>query len=136
MKKLILSFGKNIKSYIDYIMTLGFKDLFRHFISLVVVVLISLLIYVPVGLIKDIIFDTIGMLMLNAPVLLYNIIGIVFDVISLISALILFMYMFNRRYNEVYTEEISKSKDVKVNNQVTEEVVNKEVENIELPKEK
>ena len=47
------SFGKNIKTYLGYIATLGFKDLGRHFLSLLLLIFISLLAYIPVGLLGD-----------------------------------------------------------------------------------
>jgi hypothetical protein len=45
MKKEISLFMKNIKIYIDYLMTLGFQKLGVHFISLVLLVFIGLCIY-------------------------------------------------------------------------------------------
>lgn len=141
MKNMIKSFGKNVKSYIDYIMTLGFKDLFRHFISLLVVILFALIIYIPIGLLSDLIINTIGSLVVNAPTIVYVIVGLVFDLIGLIAFIICFMYMFNRRYETVYKVEINK-KGIS-NNQINyTEIKVKEEKNIveessiELPKEK
>lgn len=137
---MIKSFLKNIKSYIDYIMTLGFKDLFRHFISLVVVILISLIVYIPIGLVRDFIIEAFGSLVTNPPIIVITIIGIVFDAICIVSAVLCFIYMFNRRYSEVYKEEIAKSSnknDLKYNDINIKDEVKLESENsIELPKEK
>lgn len=137
---MIKKFLSNIKSYIDYIMTLGFKDLFRHFISLLVVILISLLVYLPIGLVRDFIIESFGSLVTNPPIVVITIIGIVFDAICIVCAVLCFMYMFNRRYDEVYNEEITKNKgnnEVKYNDINTKEEIKEENENsIELPKEK
>lgn len=137
---MIKKFLSNIKSYIDYIMTLGFKDLFRHFISLLVVILISLLVYLPIGLVRDFIIESFGSLVTNPPIVVITIIGIVFDAICIVCAVLCFMYMFNRRYAEVYNEEITKNKgnnEVKYNDINAKEEIKEENENsIELPKEK
>lgn len=137
---MIKKFLSNIKSYIDYIMTLGFKDLFRHFISLVVVILIALIVYIPIGLVRDFVIESFGSLVTNPPIVVITIIGIVFDAISIVCAVLCFMYMFNRRYSEVYKEEITKNKDtneVKYSDINTKEEIKIENKNsIELPKEK
>ena len=137
---MIKKFLSNIKSYIDYIMTLGFKDLFRHFISLVVVILIALIVYIPIGLVRDFVIESFGSLVTNPPIVVITIIGIIFDAISIVCAVLCFMYMFNRRYSEVYKEEITKSKgnnEVKYSDINVKEEIKIENENsIELPKEK
>lgn len=137
---MIKKFLSNIKSYIDYIMTLGFKDLFRHFISLVVVILIALIVYIPIGLVRDFIIESFGSLVTNPPIVVITIIGVIFDAISIVCAVLCFMYMFNRRYSEVYKEEITKNKgnnEVKYSDINVKEEIKIENENsIELPKEK
>ena len=137
---MIKKFLSNVKSYIDYIMTLGFKDLFRHFISLVVVILIALIVYIPIGLVRDFVIESFGSLVTNPPIVIITIIGIIFDAISIVCAVLCFMYMFNRRYSEVYKEEITKNKDtneVKYSDINVKEEIKIENENsIELPKEK
>lgn len=137
---MIKKFLSNVKSYIDYIMTLGFKDLFRHFISLVVVILIALIVYIPIGLVRDFVIESFGSLVTNPPIVVITIIGIIFDAISIVCAVLCFMYMFNRRYSEVYKEEITKNKgnnEVKYSDINVKEEIKIENENsIELPKEK
>lgn len=137
---MIKKFLSNVKSYIDYIMTLGFKDLFRHFISLVVVILIALIVYIPIGLVRDFVIESFGSLVTNPPIVVITIIGIIFDAISIVCAVLCFMYMFNRRYSEVYKDEITKNKDnneVKYSDINVKEEIKIENENsIELPKEK
>ena len=137
---MIKKFLSNVKSYIDYIMTLGFKDLFRHFISLVVVILIALIVYIPIGLVRDFVIESFGSLVTNPPIVVITIIGIIFDAISIVCAVLCFMYMFNRRYSEVYKDEITKNKsnnEVKYSDINAKEEIKIENENsIELPKEK
>jgi hypothetical protein len=88
------SFINNIKNYLGYIATLGFKDLGRHFLSLLLLIFISLLAYIPVGLVGDFIITMITSVG-NVPSIIYSIIDIVIELISLIAAVYLFIFIFN-----------------------------------------
>lgn len=106
MKKELNLFFKNIKTYIDYLMTLGFQKLGVHFISLVFMVFIGLLLYIPIGLLADLVIQGIGIVP-NVPVIVITIIDYVFAIISFIAFLATFIYMFNRRFEEKYIKEIN-----------------------------
>ena len=134
IKNIIKEFLGNVKPYFDYIMTLGFKKLGVHFISLLLIVFIALLIYLPFGLVNDFIVTLLGSLIDNVPDILYGIVDVIIELCSLLSFLVFFMYLFNQRYKDVYKDEIAN------NGKVTEltrydnaKVPAKEEEKIELP---
>ena len=132
------SFINNIKNYLGYIATLGFKDLGRHFLSLLLLIFISLLAYIPVGLVGDFIITMITSVG-NVPSIIYSIIDIVIELISLIAAVYLFIFMFNKRYAEVYVDEMNgkgkeKEEEVKVYDNRVEQKI--ELPELDLPKKK
>lgn len=132
------SFGKNIKTYLGYIATLGFKDLGRHFLSLLLLIFISLLAYIPVGLLGDFVITIITGIR-NVPVVIYTIVDIVIELFSLLAAVYLFIFMFNKRYAEVYVDEMNgkgkeKEEEVKVYDNRVEKKI--ELPELDLPKKK
>lgn len=131
-------FGKNIKEYLGYIATLGFRDLGRHFLSLLLLIFISLLAYIPVGLVGDFIITMITSVG-NVPSIIYSIVDIVIELISLIAAVYLFIFIFNRRYTEVYVDEMNgkgkeKKEEVKIYDNRVEPKI--ELPELDLPKKK
>ena len=138
MMKGLKIFGKNIKEYLGYIATLGFRDLGRHFLSLLLLIFISLLAYVPVGLVGDFIITIITGIG-NVPIIVYTIVDIVIELASLIAAVYLFIFMFNKRYTEVYIDEMNgkgkeKKEEVKVYDNKIEQKI--ELPELDLPKKK
>lgn len=132
------SFGKNIKTYLGYIATLGFKDLGRHFLSLLLLIFISLLAYIPVGLLGDFVITIITGIR-NVPVVIYTIVDIVIELLSLLAAVYLFIFMFNKRYTEVYVDEMNgKGKEMKEEVKVYDNRVEQKIElpELDLPKKK
>ena len=132
------SFINNIKQYLGYIATLGFRDLGRHFLSLLLLVIVSLLAYVPVGLVGDFIITIITGVG-NVPVVIYTIVDILIELISLIATVCLFIFMFNKRYTEVYVDEMNgkgkeKKEEVKVYDNKVEQKI--ELPELDLPKKK
>lgn len=132
------SFINNIKQYLGYIATLGFRDLGRHFLSLLLLVIVSLLAYVPVGLVGDFIITIITGVG-NVPVVIYTIVDILIELISLIATVCLFIFMFNKRYTEVYVYEMNvkgkeKKEEVKVYDNKVEQKI--ELPELDLPKKK
>lgn len=131
-------FVNNIKKYLGYIATLGFKDLGRHFLSLLLLIFISLLAYIPVGLVGDFIITMITSVG-NVPSIIYSIVDIVIELISLIAAVYLFIFIFNRRYTEVYVDEMNgkgkeKKEEVKIYDNRVEQKI--ELPELDLPKKK
>lgn len=131
------NFGKNIKNYIGYIATLGFKELGIHFVSLLFLIFIALLMYIPVGLVGDfaiVIINGIG----NIPNIIYTVVDFVIELISLIATISVFIYVFNKRYTELYIKEINNSNnkvlsETNISNNVDRQ--NEELE-LDLPKKK
>ena len=134
MKKIVKEFLGNLKPYFDYIMTLGFKKLGVHFICLVLISLFALLVYLPIGLVNDFIVTFLGSLFGNVPNIIYGILEIITELVSLVCSFLFFMYMFNQRYKDVYKDEILNSgkdeKEEKVNQM---NLNNRNDEKIELP---
>ena len=131
-------FVNNIKKYLGYIATLGFKDLGRHFLSLLLLIFISLLAYIPVGLVGDFIITMITSVG-NVPSIIYSIVDIVIELISLIAAVYLFIFIFNRRYTEEYVDEMNgkgkeKKEEVKIYDNRVEQKI--ELPELDLPKKK
>lgn len=131
MKKIINEFLGNLKPYFDYIVTLGFKKLGIHFIFLVILWFIALLVYIPIGLVNDFIVSFLGNVIGNVPNLIFGILEVLTELISLCSCLLFFMYMFNQRYKDVYVAEIA-NKDKEVKNEPVD-LYKKPEEKIELP---
>ena len=132
------NFINNIKNYLGYIATLGFKDLGRHFLSLLLLIFISLLAYIPVGLVGDFIITMITSVG-NVPVIVYTIVDIVIELASLLSAVYLFIFIFNRRYTELYVDEMNgkgkeKKEEVKIYDNRVEQKI--ELPELDLPKKK
>ena len=125
--KKFLKVGKN---YIDYIMKLGFKELFVNFIELIILAILSLLIIFPVEAIKVLLPKIIRFSGAIADI--YN---IIFLIGELIVGVCFFIYMFNKRYEDI--EKIRGSRrDNFVNNNEQDEFKRDHVEkeDIELPK--
>ena len=120
IRKMMKDFGGNVKKYIDYIMKLGFGDLFIQFLILVIILVLACFVYVPVGLVQDLIWSIVN-IMGNIPVIVFSIYNIVFSLLSFVLAALAFMYLFNKRYSDV-EKEIKEQKD------------KKEGKSIELPK--
>lgn len=128
-------FLKNLKQYVDYIMKVNFKDLLINIVILGCIVLLSIFVYLPVGLIEDLIrsFIVVWMPLEGTGAVLFT---WTFSLISFICAVIAFIYLFNKRFEdmETFKEQLAndKSKDSNVNTK-KKEIVEEE---IELPKQK
>lgn len=132
MGKLVKSFFKNLKDYLSYIMKVGFGELFIQFLTLVIILLLSCFIYVPIGLIEDIIISAMSFLGQVVSENTYQVLDLIFKIISFICAMFAFMYLFNKRYNDVQKLKNNlKNKDNSENDNAK-----RVVEEVELPKEK
>ena len=121
MKDMFKNFIKNLKEYVDIILKLNFGELFVYSLELILIVLLSLLMYIPVGLIEDLV-RTVCLAIIPDVEVVLTIINIVFTLISLGIFVIVFIYLFNGRYNDL-------KKDIKEK----KEKSSKKEENIELP---
>lgn len=130
------NFLKNLKQYINYIMKVNFKDLLVNVVILGCIVLLSILIYLPVGLIEDLIrsFIVIWMPFEGTPAVLFT---WTFSLISFICAVIAFIYLFNKRFADIeaFKDQVSNPKK-SIQNEIDKPRAMVEEEEIELPKEK
>lgn len=130
------NFLRNLKQYINYIMKVNFKDLLVNVVILGCIVLLSVLVYLPVGLIEDLIrsFIVVWMPFEGIPAVLFT---WTFSLISFICAVISFIYLFNKRFDDI---EAFKDQVSNPNKSIKKEIFNSkkvsEEEDIELPKEK
>ena len=134
MKDLLKEFLKNFKEYINYLMKVNFKDLFINTIIILCIVLLSALIYVPIGIVQDLVrsFVVIFVNMVGVPALLFD---WFFRCIGAIAFVIVFMFLFNKRFEDL--EAFKKQVDGKDNKMVKVGISNTSNDDVfELPKEK
>ena len=129
MKKLFVNFKGNFKKYIDYIMSVNFGELFINVLILICILLLSTFVFVPIGTVESIIRDFIG-LFGGMPNFLSSLIKFIFTVISTVVSVLAFVYLFNKRFEDI--EAFKKHMYVKPE----EKVVKKEEAELELPKTK
>lgn len=122
-------FGTNVKKYVDYLMTVNFVDLFINVIVLVCILLLSLFMFVPIGMIMSLFGDFI-MFFIEGNVLLSKILQWISNLVSTVLSVLAFVYMFNKRF-----DDLEKFKDQVDNEQQKKAKINAEDE-LDLPKAK
>lgn len=123
-------FISNVKNYVNYLMTVNFGELFINVLILLCILVLSTFVFVPVGLVQSLIRDFI-LLFGSMSNLFLSIFDWVFTLISTVLAATAFIYMFNKRFDDL---DLLKKQ---INNKQVKEVEPKnEEEKIELPKEK
>lgn len=123
-------FISNVKNYVNYLMTINFGELFINVLILLCILVLSTFVFVPVGLVQSLIRDFI-LLFGSMSNLFLSIFDWVFTLISTVLAATAFIYMFNKRFDDL---DLLKKQ---INNKQVKEVEpKKEEEKIELPKEK
>lgn len=123
-------FISNVKNYVNYLMTVNFGELFINVLILLCILVLSTFVFVPVGLVQSLIRDFI-LLFGSMSNLFLSIFDWVFTLISTVLAATAFIYMFNKRFDDL---DLLKKQ---INNKQVKEVEpKKEEEKIELPKEK
>ena len=127
MKEMFKDFGKNFKEYISYLMKVGFKDLFINVLILFCIIVLATFVYIPVGLVEQLIFDFLKIFG-TMPIVVSNIYHWVFQLISFILAVFAFIYLFNLRFKDVKEKGI----DTKV--EITKK--GEEKVTLDLPKKK
>ena len=109
---MLKDFLKNLKNYFSYIMKLGFGELFVQFLILLVIVVISCFIYIPIQLIQDLLLSILVLFIdgNSAVIPVYN---VIFKVISTVCIFLGFIYLFNKRYDDV-EKEIKENCKIKI----------------------
>lgn len=102
-------FFKNFKNYIFCLMKMDFPDLFIHFIEFIIVVVISLLVFIPIQLVSETLFDMIN-LGSNISAVTSNVFFLVFKIISIVASVFVFVYLFNTRYVDL-KKQMEEKKD-------------------------
>lgn len=120
-------FGSNLKGYLKYIAGLKLGELLINFVILVILIVIASFVYIPVGVVFDLIRSLFNVFFVEHVVIssLYTwLIGLV----SAVLAFAVFIYLFNNRCESMRENgEVDKSgKKVKVSSD----------EELELPKKK
>ena len=95
---MLSNFMYNLKMYLKYIVKVGFKELFFDVLILVLMAVIASFVYVPVGLVQDLIRTlVISFVPLNgvgASIYIW-----IFLLLKVILSLLAFIYLFNMRYD-------------------------------------
>ena len=102
---MLKNFIKNLKNYVNYLMSVNFKDLFINTVIILCIVVLSGVIYVPVWIVEDLIRSLILAFggFSGSLATIYN---WIFDLISAICFVLTFIFLFNKRF-----EDIEKLKD-------------------------
>lgn len=124
-------FGVNLKKYCDYLMTVNFADLFINVLILICILVLSSFVFMPVGLLKTLIRDFI-LLFAEVNGLFLSIFDWIFTLISTILTAFAFVYMFNKRFEDLDT--LKKQLNEKTQNNTN--VVKEDEEELVLPKTK
>lgn len=134
----IKKFLQVLKNYLNYVMKASFKDLLIYFLELMILVVISLLLLFPIEVIRSFLYQLI-LLFSNPQATFYQIYNIIMYLVGAFVSFCFFIYMFNKRYEDI--EKIrSKSEDrvsrVYKNTENEDGTVRRQVieEELDLPK--
>ncbi len=130
IKLIIKDFFPTLKKYVDYLMNVGYKDLFINTVVIFCLILLAAFIYVPIGLLQDVISSTIQLLG-GMSGIVSRIYYWIFNILSAVCAVLIFMWLFNKRFEHV-EKQVQEKTDGK------NEVKDKEDsdDNFDLPKAK
>ncbi len=123
MKEMIKKFGINFKKYFDYLMSVNFGDLFVNVLILICILLLSTFVFVPVGLVEGLLRDFIQ-LFVTLPAVFLNIYAWLFTLISTLFAVLSFIYLFNKRFEDIeaFKKQLKEKPVTKETKKVEEEL--------------
>ena len=123
-------FGKNFKNYFNYLMTVDFKELFVNTVILFCILVLAGFVFVPVGIVQDLIRNMLTMVN-TFSVKGDQIFNFIFLFISTIGFFLAFIYLFNKRFDDIeaFKKQASTKSTKKTDN-------DEEEEEIDLPKSK
>ena len=138
---MVKDFLKNGKKYIDYIMGLDFTELMINIIEIIGLVILAALVYLPIGLVQDLVYEIVRSAF-GASEVVFKWYTVLFRFFTGVVAIIVFMYLFNRRYSkldELIEKDVMrnrKAKEKKEHNEENKEIKEEFKEEIDLPKKK
>lgn len=122
-------FFKNFKSYIDYLMTVNFEELFVNVVILFCIIVLASFMFIPIDMVQELFRSLINsFVVLNETAI--GLFDTFFLLVSTVVAVFAFIYLFNKRFEdmEAFKEQV-KNKDSK-------KKTTKEDDDFELPKAK
>ena len=131
MIKMLKNFKDNFKKYFDYLMTVNFGDLFINVLILLCIVLLSTFVFIPVGLIESVIRDFV-LLFVDMSTMVLSIYDWIFTLFSTIFSLLAFIYLFNKRFEDIEAFKQQFNNKKRSDNSVKNDEPTKD--SIELPK--
>ncbi len=137
---MVKDFFKNGKKYLDYIMGLDFTELMITILEIIGLVILAALVYLPIGLVQDLIYEIVRSAF-GASEVVFKWYTVLFRFFTGVVAIIVFMYLFNRRYSkldELIEKDIMRNRKAKEKKEHKENEGNNEEkkEEIDLPKKK
>lgn len=137
---MVKDFFKNGKKYLDYIMGLDFTELMINILEIIGLVILALLVYLPIGLVQDLLYEVIRSAF-GASEVVFKWYTVLFRFFTGVVAFVVFMYLFNRRYsklNELIEKDVMRNRKEKEKKEHKENSESKEdnKEEIDLPKKK
>ncbi len=133
-------FFKVGKVYINYLTSIKFGELFKNFLILVALMALATLVYIPMGVIEDLIRSWI-LVVSTFDGTSAEIFACVFKTLSFVSALIIFVILFVKEFEdlEAFKKRINGlDEEPQANKKITNKDTSKKKSNleIELPKAK
>ena len=126
------NFGKNFKKYFDYLMTVDYKELFINTVILLCIMALSGFVFVPIALIRDWVSNMVTMVtpFSENGVKIFN---FVFLSISTICTFLGFVFLFNKRFNDMdaFKEQVKEGNKAKKS-----ENKNEDKDELDMPKAK
>ena len=131
LKEIIKNFFPTLKKYASYLMKVGYKELFVNTVILFCLIVLSAFVYVPIAVFQDFIKDTLQ-LFAGFGETFDTIFYWVFNLISAVCAILVFMWLFNMRFESVQNKEQNKETGKEEKKSSKEE----KEDNFDLPKAK
>lgn len=130
MKKMFVDFGHSFKNYFDCIMKVGFGELILRFFEFALIILFSLAMYIPVELVKGLLFDFIKVFIPNNSDIFINVYNLIFSIVSFVICIRFFIYLFTKRYEKMI--EISIKEEDNKKDKI--DIIKDDKEEMDLPK--
>ncbi len=100
IEKMFRDFIKNVVSYAKYLMKIDFRELFINVLILICILALSSFVYVPISVVKDLLFSFISIFGVM-PDIVMGIFLFSFNLISAVTATLVFIRLFNMRYEDI-----------------------------------